>query len=119
MLKHINIRGCSYSVYYLDLQPRNQKHKRNLNKNKKTYNENLKCLNIETLKERRNILSRMLAEKCVKQNKITKDMFKIKKTKVHKMKLSNLYKYRLQKVNTMRMQKSAIYQMAKYLNKKK
>ena len=85
--------------------------------NKKTYKENLKHLNIETLKERRNILSRRFAEKCVKNPK-TKDMFQIK-TKAHKMKLRNQNKYQVQKVNTVRMHKSAIPQMTKYLNKQK
>ena len=64
--------------------------------NKKTYKENLKHLNIETLKERRNILSRRFAEKCVR-NPRTKDMFQIK-TKAHKMKLRNQDKYQVQKV---------------------
>ena len=82
--------------------------------NKKTYKENLKHLNIETLTEWRDILSKRFADKCTKNPK-TKDMF-IHKTKEHKMKLRKENQYQVQKINTVRMQKSAIPQMTKYLN---
>ena len=82
--------------------------------NKKTYKENLKHLNIETLTERRDILSKRFADKCTKNPK-TKDMF-IHKTKEHRMKLRKENKYKVQKIYTFRMQKSAIPQMTKHLN---
>ena len=54
-------------------------------KNTKPYKETLRYLNIETLGERRQILSNRFADKCIK-NKRTMDMFEIR-TKAHKMKL--------------------------------
>ena len=59
--------------------------------NKKLYTENLQHLNIETLTERRNILSKRVAHKCVKNPK-TKDMFQ-NKNKEHKMELRKQNKY--------------------------
>ena len=84
--------------------------------NKKTYQENMKHLNIETLTERRNILSKRFADKCIKNPKTT-DMFK-KRTIKHNMKIQNQNKYHVQKINTVRRQKSAIPQMTNYLNVK-
>ena len=84
------------------------------NNKKKTYKENMKHLNIETLTERRNILSKRFAETCINNPK-TRDMFKERNTK-HNMKLQNQNKHNVQKINTVRLQRSAIPQMTHYLN---
>ena len=86
-------------------------------KNTKPYKETLKYLNIETLEERRQILSNRFADRCIK-NKRTMDMFEIR-TKAHKMKLRTKINFKTQKANTVRMQKSAIPDMTNYLNNKK
>ena len=72
-------------------------------KNTKPYKETLKNLNIETLEERRQILSNRFANRCIK-NKRTMDMFEIR-TKAHKMELRTKIKFKTQKANTCRMQK--------------
>ena len=60
----------------------------------------MKHLNIETLTEIRNILSKRFSEKCIKNQK-TRDMFKERNIK-HNMKLRNQNKYNVQKINTVR-----------------
>lgn len=56
-----------------------------ITKSTESYITKLKELNLETLKERRNILSARFAEKCSKNEK-TKYMFK-ENTKLHNMKI--------------------------------
>jgi hypothetical protein len=56
-----------------------------ITKSRESYITKLKELNLETLKERRNILSARFAEKCSKNEK-TKYMFK-ENTKLHNMKI--------------------------------
>ena len=81
-----------------------------------SYSQSLKELNIETLKERRDILCARFAEKCVK-NDLTKPMFETNKTD-HSMKLRNTEKYKTLNARTARMEMSAIPNMIKHLNKK-
>ena len=81
-----------------------------------SYTQALKSLNIETLKERRQILCNRFAEKCAK-NERTRNMFKIN-IKNHNMKLRHFEKYKVINARTVRMEKSAIPTMTKHLNEK-
>ena len=81
-----------------------------------SYNENLKELNLETLKERRQILSARFADKCVKNPK-TKEMFPHNQ-KDHMMKHRNNHKFKVSNVKTARRKNSAIPNMMNHLNKK-
>ena len=84
--------------------------------NYNSYKEALEYLNLESLKERRNVLSRRFAEKCVKNTK-TKRMFEIDKTK-HTMLLRHKEQFKVIHAKRIRMENSAIPQMIKHLNKK-
>jgi hypothetical protein len=86
------------------------------NKRNQSYNENLKELSLETLKERRQILCARFAYKCVK-NPRTKEMFPHNK-KDHIMKLRNNHKFKVPNVKTARRKNSAIPNMINHLNKK-
>ena len=80
-----------------------------------SYKENLRELGLETLKERRNILSARFANKCLK-NKKTEVMFR-SNTKTHKMNLRVKEKYKVDQYRTSRTIRSAIPNMVKVLNK--
>ena len=81
-----------------------------------SYNEALKKLELDTLKERREILSNRFSEKCVKNDK-TKHMFTILKKK-HNMTFRNSDKYQPMNARTARLERSAIPKMIKHLNLK-
>ena len=78
------------------------------------YQKSLIKLEMESLKDRREILSLKFAQKCLKNPK-TKDMFPENK-KMHKMETRNPEKYLVQHANTERLRKSAIIYMQNLLN---
>ena len=78
------------------------------------YKDGLKELKLETLEERRTMLSLRFAKKCLKHEKLKK-MFPLKKTK-HNMIKRNKRKYQTRKIRTKRLENSAIPYMTKLLN---
>ena len=87
-----------------------------ITKSTESYSEKLKELNLDTLKERRNILSARFAEKCIKIEK-TKSIFK-ENIIPYNMKLRKKEKFKIIHANTVRLKRSAIPNMTKHLNKK-
>ena len=87
-----------------------------ITKSTESYSDKLKELNLDTLKERRNILSARFAEKCTKNEK-TKSIFK-ENINIHNMKLRKKEKFIITHANTVRLKRSAIPNMTKHLNKK-
>ena len=80
-----------------------------------SYEESLKSLKLQSLKDRRNLLSVNFAMKCLKNENI-RSIF-IKNTKVHRMNLRNTPKFKVKHAKTVRMKKSAIINMTHQLNK--
>ena len=78
------------------------------------YKDGLKELKMETLEERRTMLSLRFAKKCLKHEKLKK-MFPLKKTK-HNMIKRNKRKYQTRKIRTKRLESSAIPCMTNLLN---
>ena len=85
-----------------------------MGKNYTNYKDGLKELKLETLEQRRTMLSLRFAKKCLKNEKLKK-MFPLNKTK-HKMIKRNKRKYQSRKTRTKRLENSAIPYMAKLLN---
>ena len=81
-----------------------------------SYSKALKDLNLETLKERRYMLTKRFSDKCV-NNERTKHIFQLQK-KDHTMKLRNSNRYKIINARTARMEKSAMPRMIEHLNKK-
>ena len=111
-------------VWNFNLKKRNEKELEKVQKvalsiitsKRNSYKENLRELGLETLKERRNILSARFANKCLK-NKKTEGMFR-SNTKTHTMNLRVKEKYKVDQHRTSRTIRSAIPNMVKVLNKK-
>ena len=80
----------------------------------KSYENALKLLDLETLKERRSILSLKFAKKCLKNPKM-KNLFPPSKNK-HEMTKRNPEHFQVFHANTDRLRNSAIIHMQKQLN---
>ena len=78
------------------------------------YKDGLKELKLETLEERRTMLSLRFAKKCLKHEKLKK-MFPLKKNEYNMIK-RNKRKYQTRKIKTKRLENSAIPYMTKLLN---
>ena len=80
----------------------------------KTYKNALNLLNLETLDERREILSLNFAKRTSKHPKLNK-MFPLNE-KSHSMETRNYEKYKVQKAHTERLKRSALISMQNLLN---
>ena len=87
-----------------------------ISNNYTTYLETLNTLKLETLKERRMLLSQRFAERSIKNNR-TKTMFQLNET-IHTMELRKQEKFKVISAKTVRMQRSAIPSMTRQLNNK-
>ena len=85
-----------------------------MGKNYITYQEGLKCLNLETLDDRRKSLCLKFAKGCLKNEKV-RNMFPLKKN-THSMERRRIEKYRVERIKTERYKKSAIPYMVSLLN---
>ena len=85
-----------------------------LGENFTNYDEALIHADLESLKERREILSKTFAQKCLKNNK-TKTMFPVR-DKDHSMNLRNQEHFEVKFANTERLKNSAIPSMQRILN---
>ena len=78
------------------------------------YKNLLKCLNLVTLKQRRELFCLKFAKNCVNSDKV-KNLIPLKKSQ-HKMKKRKQKKFKTTRSKTKRMQKSALPFMRKLLN---
>ena len=85
-----------------------------MGKNYTNYQNGLKELKLETLEQRRRMLSLRFAKKCLKNEKLKK-LFPLNKTK-HNMIKRNKRKYQTRKIRTKRLENSAIPYMTNLLN---
>ena len=85
-----------------------------LGKDYVNYEEALERVDLESLKDRREILSKKFAKKCL-ENKKTRNMFQVRE-KLHVMNVRNEEHFEVNFANTKRLKMSAIPNMQRILN---